>query len=75
VARRSWTDLDPRLRQAIVIVGAFEAGLKIATLVDLAHRPPAAVRGSKRAWAAALVLVNSAGIVPIVYLLCGRRVI
>jgi hypothetical protein len=75
VAKKNWTDLDPRLRQVIVIGGAFEAGLKIATLIDLAQRPPAAVRGSKRAWAAALVLVNSAGIVPIVYLLRGRRVI
>lgn len=56
-----------------MIVGAFEAGLKVATLIDLAHRPAAAVRGSKRAWAAALVLMNSAGIVPIVYLMRGRR--
>ena len=73
MAKKSWTDLDPHLRQAILIGGAFEAGLKIATLIDLAQRPPAAVRGSKRAWAAALILVNSAGVVPIVYLLRGRR--
>lgn len=75
MAKKSWTDVDPRLRQAIVVGGAFEAGLKIATLIDLAQRPPATVRGSKRVWAAALVLVNSAGVVPIVYLLRGRRVI
>ena len=73
MAKKRWTDLDPRARHAMVIGGAFEAGLKIATLIDLAQRPAATVRGSKRAWAAALILVNSAGVVPIVYLLRGRR--
>ena len=54
--------------------GAFEAGLKIAALIDLAQRPRAAIHGSKPGWAVALALVNSAGIVPIVYLFRGRRI-
>ncbi len=53
--------------------GAFEAGLKIATLIDLAQRPRVGVRGSKVRWAVALAFVNSGGILPIVYLLRGRR--
>jgi hypothetical protein len=54
--------------------GAFEAGLKIATLFDLAQRPRSTIRGSKSMWAAALALVNSGGIPPVVYLLYGRRI-
>lgn len=70
---KRWGDLDPRARQAIVLIGAFEAGLKAAVLIDLARRPGSDIRGSKTAWAAALMLINSGGIVPIVYLLRGRR--
>ncbi len=53
--------------------GAFEAGLKVAALIDLAQRPRGDIRGSKAAWAWALAIVNSGGVVPIVYLLRGRR--
>ncbi|RZK73759.1 MAG: hypothetical protein EOP28_04740 [Rhodococcus sp. (in: high G+C Gram-positive bacteria)] len=49
--RVRWSDLDPRLRQALLIGGAFETGLKIATLIDLAQRPRSAIRGSKSLWA------------------------
>ena len=72
--KKAWNDLDPRVRQALVVAAAVEAGLKIATLIDLASRPRSTVRGSKVGWAAALTLVNSAGILPIVYLLRGRRI-
>jgi hypothetical protein len=63
----------PRLRQAIMLTGAVEAGLKIAALLDLAQRPGRDIRGSKARWAVAIALVNSAGAVPIAYLLRGRR--
>jgi hypothetical protein len=56
-----------------MLAGAVEGGLKIATLIDLALRPGSTIRGSKAGWAAALALVNSGGILPIVYLLRGRR--
>ena len=46
-----------------MIAAAVEAGLKIATLIDLAVRPRSTVRGSKLGWAAALTLVNSPNIV------------
>ena len=73
MAKTRWSDLDPRLRQAILLSGAFEAGLKIAALIDLAQRPRRDIRGSKAAWAVALVLVNSGGVVPVVYMLRGHR--
>lgn len=73
MAKQRWSDLDPRVRQAVVLVGAVEAALKIAALIDLARRPARQVRGSKRAWAAAIALVNAAGAVPVVYFLRGRR--
>jgi hypothetical protein len=56
-----------------VFVGAVEAGLKIAALIDLARRPARQVRGSKRWWAVAITFINAAGAVPIVYFLRGRR--
>lgn len=73
MAKRRWSDLDPRIRQTLMLVGAVEAGLKIAALIDLAQRPARDVRGSKGWWAAAITLVNAAGAVPIVYFLRGRR--
>jgi len=63
------------LQRAIMLCGAFEAGLKVAALIDLAKRPASTVRGSKRAWATALVLVNSAGVLPTIYFLRGRRLV
>jgi hypothetical protein len=73
MARRRWSDLNPRTQQAIMLAGGVEAGLKIAALIDLAERPARHVRGSRVRWAAVITLVNSAGVVPIVYFLRGRR--
>jgi hypothetical protein len=73
MARMRWNELDPRMRQAILIAGAAEAGLKLGALLDLLQRPAQEVRGSKPAWALALVLVNSVGVLPIVYFLRGRQ--
>lgn len=73
MAKQRWSDLNPRLRQALIFAGAVEAGLKIVALIDLVRRPARHVRGSKAAWAAAITLVNAAGAVPVVYFLRGRR--
>jgi hypothetical protein len=73
MARRSWSDLDPRTRQRILLAGSVEAALRIAALIDLARRPATSVRGSKRSWALALVAVNSFGLLPALYFLRGRR--
>lgn len=74
VTRKRWNELDPRVRKVILFGSAFETGLKIAALIDLARRSAKDVRGSKAAWAVAIALVNSGGAVPIAYLLRGRRV-
>lgn len=69
---RRWSDLSPRTRRLIIVAGIAEAGLKAAVLIDLRRRPAAEIRGSKRAWAAAM-LVNSAGLIPLSYFAVGRR--
>lgn len=73
MAKRRWRDLSEHTRRLILITGAFEGALKIAALLDLRRRPADQVRGSKKAWGAAIVLINSAGAVPIAYFLRGRR--
>jgi hypothetical protein len=73
MASTQWNQLDPRLRQVLLVAGAFDAGLKIAALIDLSRRPREDIRGSKAAWAAALTFVNSSGILPIIYFLRGHR--
>ncbi len=70
---KRWNDLDPRTRKAILVVGAVDGALKAAALIDLKRRPADEVRGSRKAWAAALTFVNSAGVLPVVYFLRGRR--
>jgi len=58
----------------LIIVGAaFEGVLKIAALIDIKRRPASEIRGSKAKWAAAIVLINSVGVVPIAYFAFGRR--
>jgi len=57
----------------ITAAAAVEGGLKVAALIDLARRPAREVRGSKARWAVTIVLVNSAGAVPIGYYFYGRR--
>lgn len=68
-----WSELSPRTRRAIMVLGSFDAALKAAALVDLRGRSNAEINGSKKAWGVALALVNSAGVLPIVYFLRGRR--
>ncbi|CAA9266530.1 MAG: hypothetical protein AVDCRST_MAG83-3003 [uncultured Arthrobacter sp.] len=68
--RKSWKDLNRDQRRAVMAVGTLQATLMAAALTDLARRPPAAVRGSRAAWAVACFL-NFAG--PIAYFLFGRR--
>ncbi|MCW2544981.1 MAG: hypothetical protein JWM40_2533 [Frankiales bacterium] len=68
-----WHDLPPRVRQGILLGAAAEGVAKLAALVDLVRRPASQVRGSKGRWAAALILVNSCGALPIVYFRKGRH--
>ena len=67
-----WRRLSPRKRAAVIVAAAVEGVLKIAMLADLRRRPAEQVHGPKWAWAASAV-VNSAGLVPLAYLIYGRR--
>lgn len=71
--RKRWSDLSPGARRFVLVGGAVEGVLKVAALADLARRPAEQVRGPKVSWAAAIVLVNSVGAVPIAYFVYGRR--
>ncbi|BAW06671.1 hypothetical protein [Nocardia seriolae] len=73
MARRRWSELSTRSRALILIAAVVDGLLRIAALLDLRRRPAEQIRGSKGAWATAIVLVNSLGAVPIAYFACGRR--
>jgi hypothetical protein len=73
VATRHWKDLSPGTRRFVLVAGTVEGVLKIAALLDLVQRPSDEVRGSKGRWAAAIVLTNSLGAVPLAYFAYGRR--
>lgn len=71
MARRR-NELSPRTRWILTAAAAAEAGLKAAALLDMRRRPASEIRGSKRAWALAMI-VNSAGLIPISYFVVGVR--
>ena len=73
MANKRWNDLSPRSRRLILIGSVLEGILKTAALVDLIRRPSESVRGPKPVWAGAIVLINSAGAVPIAYFTYGRK--
>jgi hypothetical protein len=68
-----WQDLSPRARHLILSGAAVEGVLKCMALADLVRRPSEKVRGSKVRWAAAIIILNSFGLVPLVYFRKGRR--
>lgn len=68
-----WNSLSPAMRRTVIGLGAVDAALRIAALVDLARRPADEVNGPKAAWAAALVVVNSVGALPLSYAVWGRK--
>jgi len=73
MAKKRWRDLSPRTRKIILLTGAVDGTLKAVALADLKRRDADEVNGSKRTWAIALTLLNTAGVLPAVYLARGRR--
>jgi hypothetical protein len=57
----------------VVTAATIDGALRLAALIDLARRPASAVRGSKPAWVVSVLLVNSAGVLPVAYFIRGRR--
>jgi branched-subunit amino acid ABC-type transport system permease component len=70
MSSRSWSDLSPAAKAAIVTGAAVELTLTVIVLRDLRRRPAARVRGPKAAWVLA-TFVQPVG--PPAYLLLGRR--
>jgi Phospholipase_D-nuclease N-terminal len=71
--RRRWSDLSARSRRLIIGAAVAEASLKTAALIDIRRRPASEIRGSKWAWAAVVLAVNSFGGAPLSYFAFGRR--
>ena len=70
MANKKWSDLSTRQRRVISVVGAVEAVMTVAALVDLGRRPASRVRGPK---AALIVGAFVQPVGPIVYFVLGRR--
>lgn len=70
---KRWRDLSDRNRKLVIAAAVAEAVLKTAVLIDLRRRPASQIRGSKRMWMTAAVLVNSAGVGSLSYFVFGRR--
>jgi hypothetical protein len=68
--KRKFRDQPLGKRIAIVVLGTFQVGLSIATLVDLHRRTPEQVNGSKRWWRLA-AFTNTVG--PVAYFVFGRK--
>jgi len=67
---RTWEDLSPAQRAAVVGLGALEVVLTVVAVRDLVWRPRAQVRGPKPLW---LVGCAVQPVGPIAYLVAGRR--
>jgi hypothetical protein len=70
---KRWSDFSPRTRKLIVGAGIVEAALKTVVFFDIRRRPADQIRGPKRLWIVAALVVNSAGLGSLSYLVFGRR--
>lgn len=68
-----WAELSPGKRRAVITFAALDTALRAWALADLARRPQEQVKGPKVAWAIALSVVNSVGVLPTAYLAWARR--
>jgi hypothetical protein len=73
VAKKRWSDLSPTAKTAVITMAAVDAGLRAWALRDLAGRDSGQVNGPKWMWGSALGLLGTSGVVPVVYLLAGRK--
>lgn len=68
--KRSWSDLSPQSRTAIIVLSVFEAIFTFIAVRDLRKRPRDQVRGPKLLWTLSFA-IQPVG--PIAYLGFGRR--
>ncbi|GAA2371132.1 hypothetical protein [Gordonia cholesterolivorans] len=71
--RKKWAELSPAARAGIISMAAVDAGLRVWAIRDLRSRDKSQVNGPKLVWTVVLGGVNSAGLLPTVYLLAGRK--
>ena len=64
---RQWSDLSERTRRLLITAAVADGALRVAALIDIKRRPASQIRGQKRVWAAAVGIINSAGVLPISY--------
>lgn len=67
--KKRWSDYTPAQQKVIGVLSALEVVLAVTAWYDLARRPATLVRGSKKAWAAAIA-INIIG--PLAYFRYGR---
>jgi hypothetical protein len=73
VKRKQRSGLSEHTRKLLIVGAVGEGMLKVVALIDIKRRPASQIRGPKWVWAALMVLVSSAGILPISYFLVGRK--
>lgn len=71
--KQQWDELNPTFKAVLVTLGALDAALRIGAMIDLARRKNKDVNGPKAGWAWALSVVHSAGLLPALYFLKGRK--
>jgi hypothetical protein len=67
---KSWAELSPGQRTAVLVVGSIQLSLAATAWTDLARRPAWKVNGRKGVWAA-VIAINWIG--PLAYFRWGRR--
>jgi hypothetical protein len=72
-ASKQWSDLSEGRRRLFIAVAVVDGTLRIAALIDIKRRPASQIRGKKWAWATAVAIISSAGILPISYFVFGRQ--
>ncbi|MGN7780074.1 hypothetical protein ACTJJE_11215 [Mycolicibacterium sp. 22603] len=73
MAGKMWKDIHPAGKAVIVVLTVLDAGLRALALRDLSAREAQQVNGPRWLWRAALGLVTSSGVLPIVYFVKGRK--
>jgi hypothetical protein len=66
-------DLSERIRRWLITAAVANDACQVAAPIDITHRLASQIRDRKRMCAAAVALVSSAGVVPISYVVSGRR--
>lgn len=71
--KKRWNDLSPTAKTAVIVAAAADAGLRAWALRDLAGRDAGRINGPKWLWGSALGVLSTSGVLPVVYLVAGRK--